>query len=875
MRAVFFLNSMSCCLSLGLGLYALFRRPRPSRPWRSALETAFAALCFVIAAGSFGGAFFASAASAAEAERWFHAFAFAWYLSPPLFLLFSLLLSGIRLPVRLAALIFLPGSLVLVAHVLNPNAVLASVARVPLGWHAVYAEERSWHWFNVFNYSACALAAMGVLVRATRASEERRVRVRAGIVLFSIIPAFFGTFVTGFLIRYFGVETLPPMMPLFLSILIVGLAVALFRYDLLELTATAAADRILASVRDAVALVSADGTVIESNLSSLARGYRGKDEIRGADVGTLLPASTGAAWLAERAAANAKSFESDFAFAPGRISPASVTVRAVNGPDGGPLGYIVSAHDLTAEKGLAEELGRRIAATTALRSMEERFARAFRASPAGMLIVEGDTRVVLDANEAAARVFGKETAGIVGRCTDDLGFFVAPEDLNPLLERLDRGEATGVREFTVVRVDGERVRCLVAASPLEFGGKQAVVFSLVDVTELNRLRDAVARTQKLDSIGMLAGGLAHDFNNILTAVMGNLGLARLSIDVRSEVLEAIDRSEAACWRARDLAGQLLTFSKGGDPSPEPADVLLLLREAVRMATAGSSVAAVFSNDSNLPLAFVDPGQIMQAFNNIALNAVQAMSEGGTLFLRTRLVVAEESADLPDEDPSLELAPGRYVAIDFRDEGPGIPNELLERIFDPYVTTKRKGSGLGLAICYSILKRHHGAVTAASEPGRGARFTVYLPAAESVGEGGRPGRDANAGRGRPTPTFGRGSILLMDDDLAIRSTSERLLVKLGYEPTMCVSGDTAVETFAAARAGGHPFSAVILDLTVPAGMGGIEAARLIREMDSAVPIFVSSGYAEAPVLSDYAAYGFDGVIPKPYGIEELGRKLAGA
>jgi nitrogen-specific signal transduction histidine kinase/CheY-like chemotaxis protein len=413
---------------------------------------------------------------------------------------------------------------------------------------------------------------------------------------------------------------------------------------------------------------------------------------------------------------------------------------------------------------------------------------------------------------------------------------------------------------------------------LEFGGKQAAVFSLVDVTELNRLRDEVAKAQKLDSIGVLAGGIAHDFNNILTAVVGNVSLARLSVADGTETAEALDRAETACLRARDLAGQLLTFARGGDPAPEATDVLALLREAVRMTTAGSSTAAKFSAESRLPLALVDPGQIMQAFSNITLNAVQAMSAGGTLSLHARLVEIGPDTDYPEGAPLPELSEGSYIAVDFQDEGPGIAPELIGSIFDPYVTTKRKGSGLGLAICYSILKRHRGAVTVSSELGKGACFTVYLPVARQepeIAADANELRKTDALSAPRTPSFGKGAILLMDDDLAIRSTTEKMLRRLGYEPTLCADGDGAVAAFASAREKGRAYNAVILDLTVPAGMGGVEAARLIRILDPSVPIFVSSGYAEAPVLADFAAYGFDGVITKPYGVEELGRKLAGA
>jgi nitrogen-specific signal transduction histidine kinase len=363
----------------------------------------------------------------------------------------------------------------------------------------------------------------------------------------------------------------------------------------------------------------------------------------------------------------------------------------------------------------------------------------------------------------------------------------------------------------------------------------------------------------------LAGGIAHDFNNIMTAILGNISLVKLSISETDEIYDAIIRAETACFRARDLSRQLLTFAKGGEPSPVPTDVSKLVREALRLSAAGSSVTASVSIEDDIPYAYIDSGQIIQCFNNIILNAIQAMSKGGTLSIRIRKEVITDLQELKHQDRYYPLLPARgvYVVVEFKDSGPGIPTGLLDKIFDPYVSTKHGGSGLGLAITYSILKRHGGAISVQSSEGKGAIFTVYLPPADETVQ-------------QETVTkvqFAKGKILVMDDEYAVRMVVDRMLRRLGYEPTVTANGEAAIEQFEKARNEQRLFSAVILDLTVVSGMGGIETAKRIKEIDPDIPIFVSSGYADAPVMSEYRSYGFAGVIPKPFGIEELSQKLA--
>lgn len=855
MRVIFFLNIFSFFIFTALGFDAFLRRRRSPRLRSTPLDYTFILLCALFALGTFGNAFFVSAHSSREAFLWFRFFAFTWYFSPPLFFIFCLLLSGRPYKSWYLGILALP-ILITGAHVLLPQAVLLNVTAVPLGWHAEYNQRSLWNWLNVVNYTFGGLGSLVVLLVSYVTTSQGIIKQRVFLVFVALTLTFFGTFFTGFLVRFFGVENLPPMLPLFLSVLMVALAVALSRYDLLALTTAGVAERILSDVYDAVLLLNTDGTVLDTNVPH---------QYAAPNLTHFIPEATDISnWLQKHLERQDSLFETRFAFESSRIAPAVARLRPIQGAGGALSGYVLTAHDLSAEKDLALEVERRLSLSVAARSIEANFTRAFCLSPAGMLIIERSSWVVLDVNDAVSKLFCLSAQKMVGNRFTDLGIQVSDADLEPFVTAIQTEQTCPTREVQFTCPNGNRSICLVSAAPLEFGGKSAVLFTLVDSTELNRLRDSLARTQKLESIGILAGGLAHDFNNIMTAVMGNISLIKMSLDEKDDMYQSAVHAEAACLRARDLSHQLLTFSKGGEPNVEPVDIPLLVKEAVSMATAGSSVSFHLSLDGNISPGFVDRGQIFQCFNNIALNAVQAMGEGGSLDVSIRERHFDKRARSEWGEIPGDLEKGDYVVVEFKDTGSGIPEENLGKIFDPYFSTKPKGSGLGLSIAYSILKRHHGGIGVRSTVGVGSRFFVYIPAAKD-----RLPQNVPLGI-----RMGKGEVLVMDDEYLVRLVVSQMLSRLGYEPTVCANGEAALDLFNAHRQEGRFFRAVILDLTIPDGMGGVEAARRLRELDPTIVLFVSSGYSDDPIMSEYKKYGFDGVISKPFGIEELSLRLSG-
>ena len=398
------------------------------------------------------------------------------------------------------------------------------------------------------------------------------------------------------------------------------------------------------------------------------------------------------------------------------------------------------------------------------------------------------------------------------------------------------------------------MRTFVIKEP-ETGRPLAVATISRDISLRRNMEEEQLKREKLESLGVLAGGIAHDFNNLLTAVLGNISMAKADVERLNPIYGLLDQAEKASLRARDLTQQLLTFSKGGEPVKETIAVEDLVKEAASFALRGSRVKPLLLFSPALPRIDADAGQISQVVHNLVINADQVMPTGG---------IVEVRCDVTDIGPDsvLPLEQGRYIRISVRDSGTGIPQEHLQKIFDPYFTTKQKGSGLGLATVYSIVKRHGGHVTVESRLGSGTTFSVYLPIAKDA-------RVAPAPKEEALPR-GAGHVLIMDDEEIVRMVVRKMLETFGYAVEEAADGQEAIMRCREALKAGSPFDLVIMDLTIPGGMGGKEAIGHLRTIDPRLRAIVSSGYSNDPVMADYRGHGFNGVVAKPYKIHELGR-----
>jgi len=375
----------------------------------------------------------------------------------------------------------------------------------------------------------------------------------------------------------------------------------------------------------------------------------------------------------------------------------------------------------------------------------------------------------------------------------------------------------------------------------------------IDVTESRRIELDRQRIDKLESIGILAGGIAHDFNNALMSIMGNISLAMIQPDP-AKIEKKLKDAEMACLRAKDLTKQLLIFSKGGVPIKKTELISDFIKESVIFALSGSNVRADFKVPNDLLPVNIDEGLMNQVINNLVINATQAMPLGG------KIKVLAKNLDIND-DSGLPLKVGRYVRMSFEDHGIGIPKENIQRIFDPYFTTKQRGNGLGLTESFSIVRKHEGYITVESTVDVGTTFHIYLLASPDA----LPIKKADTIK---EPIKGEGKILVMDDEKYIRDAIAEMLSKLGYKVTTAIDGFEVIQLYLQAKAEGQPYNLVILDLIVPGDMGGEEAIQKLKKIDTQVKAIVSSGYSSDPIMADYKDYGFNGVIPKPYKIQEL-------
>ncbi len=420
----------------------------------------------------------------------------------------------------------------------------------------------------------------------------------------------------------------------------------------------------------------------------------------------------------------------------------------------------------------------------------------------------------------------------------------------------------GVFELPVrTTASGEGLAEAVVAQT-EWQGQAARLIFLRDVTERERLDRQLRRAENLETVGLLAGGIAHDFNNLLSGILGNISFARSAAGTHDPLQEVLGEAERAALRAKALTQQLLTFAKGGAPVRQAARVGDLLEESVRFILAGSNCAYRLNLAPDLWNAFMDAGQISEVIENIVINADQAMPGGGTVE-----ITADNFMCAPDNSPApITLKPGRYVRMAITDGGVGMPPEVMARVFNPYFTTKPTGSGLGLAVAYSVIRKHDGAIAVASREGVGTTFTVYLPATDEPVVTEEEVGDAE-------PPRGHGRIMVMDDEAFIRSLVVRMLKSLGYEAESVAHGEEAVACYRQALGEGRRFDAVILDLTIPGGMGGVDTMQALHALDPKVRAIVSSGYSLEPVFSSYESYGFRGGIAKPYDMKTLAVAVA--
>ncbi len=497
-----------------------------------------------------------------------------------------------------------------------------------------------------------------------------------------------------------------------------------------------------------------------------------------------------------------------------------------------------------------------------IRRAERLFTDMVKHTRIGLFIIQ-DGRIVL-VNPQFEKSSGYKNQELVGK---ESLFLVHPDD-REIVHRyaidMLKGKRSVPYEYRAVRKDGEIRWIMESVTSIMYEGKRAVFGNHIDITDKKHMEQDLLRIQKLESLGTLAGGLSHDFNNILTTIMGNISLAKIDIEPDTRLYKLLDEAESATYRAKELTNRFTTFSEGGYGIRKSISIGDIIKDAIDITLSGSNINTDVSIPPNIWHVDVDPNQMIQVINNLLLNAKESMeNRPGTVRITAENVHIEEDSPYP-------LRPGRYVKVSISDEGKGIPEIHLSRIFDPYFSTKKrgtqKGMGLGLTLVHSIIKRHGGYVYVESKYKYGSTFSFFLPASRNKKDGTL--KDIMESRSSTTSEGKQLRVLIMDDEIMIRRLAKEMLIHMGYDVETAKNGEEAIELYKKSKMENREFDLIILDLTVKGGMGGKEAIREIRNINPDVIAIVTSGYSNDPVLTDYNEYGFNAAIAKPFTISTL-------
>ncbi len=535
----------------------------------------------------------------------------------------------------------------------------------------------------------------------------------------------------------------------------------------------------------------------------------------------------------------------------GELIDVMISVAPIRNPHGDVTEVASVVRDITESNRMARRL----------RERESFLNTIIESSRDCIVIIDGNhTRRIIRANQATLDTFGYSREEVIGQ---SVALAFRPDRYEPFIQTAlkaisEHGSWFG--EWIFRAADGSELlmETVLSAMGGDHTGESGYIATMRDITARKKAELEMARADKLESIGLLAGGIAHDFNNILTGVIGNLSLAVLDADEGSELAQLVNDAQAAATRAQDLTHQLLTFSRGGAPVRKTAAVNDIIVDTARFSVRGSNVRVEFDLDEDLKPADIDTGQISQVIGNLVINASQAMPSGGTVRITARTVEVGSDEGLP-------LRPGEYVKISVADSGVGIPAKELDRIFEPFYTSKKDGNGLGLATSYAIVRNHDGYLGVESTVNVGTTFHIYLPVSYRSIE--------QAPTTLGAAMHGKGRVLIMDDEDVIRNVACRSLERLGYQMKAVATGEEAIELYDAALGTPEAFDLVILDLTVPGGMGGLETLEKLKAIDPAVKAVVCSGFASDPILANYQQYGFSGIVTKPFHVNDIGATVA--
>lgn len=782
---------------------------------------------------------------------------------------------------------------------LGSFAIPLHLTHIRWGWEVSSSPQGKWFWLISYVWTlAMGLFSLLLTAHRFRSASTDSMRKMAKHVFISM----FFPVILGACTHRFGFTShlhIPELTAMAATLMYCFIAYAIWRHQLFSLTPTTAAESIINTMSDALFLVDADYTIQSINNAGLALlGYQ-RHELIGHPMSKIFSSDNlddTTRMTNFRRALNSgvvNDVEALFQTHEGKTMPVSLSWTITRNRDGDILGTTFIGRDITerirskellqrsrdelqmrvAEQTrelkisndmLRKEIAERLLTEERLAAEKESLSVTLSSLAEGVITTDKNGTITL-LNKAAEQLCGWLHSEACGHHISEVITLLHAKDRTPCPDpigavlHLDEQAPPG-EELILRKRDGQEVMITNSGAPMHDKNGQiaGVVLVVRDITETHKLEDELLKARKLESMAVMADGIAHDFNNILTGITTNLFVARMQVPRYLDAYELLLETEKAAYRASALTKQLLTFSKGLAPLRQRCTIGPIIEEAAGFCLSDASVDYELTLEPQLAEVDIDRGMIDQTLNHIIQNAREATPVGGTIRISASNTQLSRRQALP-------LPPGNYVAIAVEDDGEGIEQQNLQRVFDPYFTTKPDANGLGLTIAYSIMRKHGGILTVTSTPGCGTCVTAYLPACSEavVAEDEELSRPKNGLAGK---------VLLMDDHSYLLKSTGMLLSHLGYTVELANSGEEAVEKYRLAMHSQNPFDVTILDLSVATGLGGKETLELLRKLDKDVCAFISSGYSSDEVMQNYSRYGFVGAIHKPYEVEVLNEAI---
>lgn len=767
-------------------------------------------------------------------------------------------------------------------------------------WYGWLGSWRRSPWTYLFfgYYFTAGAAGLYLIADYGRRTRSARTRQQAWSLFYTGLPPLVLGTLSNVGCRLLGIRHIPPVGDLLVLGWAGGMVYAMSKYRFLGITPALAADNIIADMSDFLVLADREGKIVSVNkLVRRTLGYR-EGELEGRSVEQLFPEGDRQMLNVEGilAGEDLRATELSLRTKGGELSPVSLTASALRSDNGAVEGVVFLGRDISMESAarhslerakenleaeilartqeLREEIEERQRAEEELQATTDRLKVLFEYAPDAIYLNDLKGAFV-DGNRKAEEIAGYNKEELIGKNLFDLKL-LPRSDLPRAAKLLGTnvmGKPTGPDEFVLNRKDGTTVEVEIRTFPVRIGGKKLVLGVARDVTERRsaqqekeRLEDRLRQSQKLEAIGQLAGGVAHDFNNVLGAISGYAQMMRNVTRDNPKLAKYAETILSAAERAADLTAKLLAFARKGKFEITTVDLHEAIDDTIKILehALDKRIEVVQQLNAAPPTVLGDRSQIQNIVLNLAVNARDAMPEGGTLTLTTELTHLDDPG--PHAAPEA-IAPGVYVKLTVTDTGGGIPEAIRERIFEPFFTTKEpgRGTGLGLASVYGIVKSHSGHIDVHSTPRKGTTFEVYLPSTK------KPVTRDNAGNSEAKTGRGSGRILVVDDEDFMRNLSADLLENLGYTVQTCADGEEAIGVY---RKNHERIDVVLLDLIMPR-LGGLECFARLKEIDPEVKVIVSSGYAVDEEAERVLAAGVAGFVKKPFGLSELARSVAEA